>query len=129
MFARNQSVPRLVSLSPIMKRIVLNRLGTLVVVSVLNLQLSTALAQDAAFTPLTITNPTPTGSGFFASATAAAGTDRVLLGARGDDIGASSAGAVYLFSLEPLAPGVPSLTLQLLATNSVAVSWPSPSSG
>ena len=46
----------------------------------------------------TITNPTPANSAYFGSGVAAMGTDRVLIGAAGDNTGATSAGAAYLFS-------------------------------
>src|ERR1017187_817350 len=46
----------------------------------------------------TITNPTPADSAYFGSGVAAVGTDRVLIGAAGDNTGATSAGAAYLFS-------------------------------
>ena len=46
----------------------------------------------------TFTNPTPEIDDFFGSAVAALGSDRVLIGARGDNTGATDAGAVYLFS-------------------------------
>jgi len=51
---------------------------------------------------------------------AAAGTARVLIGSPGDNTGAIRAGAAYLFSIQPV------LTIRLTATNTVAVSWPSP---
>ncbi|MCL4786276.1 MAG: immunoglobulin domain-containing protein [Verrucomicrobia bacterium] len=46
----------------------------------------------------TFTNPTPADFDFFGSAVAAVGDDLVLIGAEGDDSGAESAGAAYLFS-------------------------------
>jgi len=46
----------------------------------------------------TFTNPTPAGSDFFGFAVAALGNDRLLIGAYGDDRGASGAGAAYLFN-------------------------------
>jgi hypothetical protein len=45
----------------------------------------------------TFTNPTPADFDSFANSIAAVGTDRVLVGALGDDTGASAAGAAYLF--------------------------------
>ncbi len=46
----------------------------------------------------TFTNPTPASFDFFGTALAAVGSDRVLIGAKGDNTGATSAGAAYLFS-------------------------------
>jgi hypothetical protein len=46
----------------------------------------------------TFTNPTPAASDWFGISAAALGTDRVLIGATGDDTGATDAGASYLFS-------------------------------
>jgi len=68
----------------------------------------------------TITNPTPAADDRFGYSVAAVGTDRVLIGAYQDNTGAGDAGAAYLFS------AVPSLTIRLTTTNTVAVSWPSP---
>jgi hypothetical protein len=45
----------------------------------------------------TFTNPTPVASEYFGWAVAAVGTDRVLIGAIGNNTGANSAGAAYLF--------------------------------
>ena len=63
----------------------------LVVSAALNLQLATALAQVT-----TITNPTPAVGACFGRSVAALGTDRLLIGAYQDDVGASRAGAAYL---------------------------------
>jgi hypothetical protein len=65
----------------------------LAIFSALNLQLSTADLQGAAFTVLAITNPTPAAGDNFGYSVAAVGTDRVLIGAWGDDTGANDAGA------------------------------------
>ena len=46
----------------------------------------------------TFTNPTPASLDCFGASVAAVGNDRVLIGAFGDDTGASSAGAAYLFN-------------------------------
>jgi hypothetical protein len=46
----------------------------------------------------TFTNPTPASLDRFGSSVATVGTDRVLIGADGDDTGATIAGAAYLFS-------------------------------
>ncbi len=44
------------------------------------------------------TNPTPVGTDYFGWSLAAVGTDKVLIGASGNDIGANNAGAAYLFT-------------------------------
>ena len=75
----------------------------------------------------TITNPTPADGDLFGVSVAAMGSDRVVIGAYEDNTGADGAGAAYLFNIAPA--GVPSLTIQLTITNTVAVSWPSPSTG
>jgi len=54
----------------------------------------------------TFTNPTPVGGDSFSYAVAAVGTDKVFIGANGDDTGAGSAGAAYLFSLNTYVPGL-----------------------
>jgi len=46
----------------------------------------------------TFTNPTPAASDSFGCAVAAVGVDNVLVGAYGDNAGATQAGAAYLFS-------------------------------
>lgn len=46
----------------------------------------------------TFSKPTPEVGDFFGHSVAAVGTDRVLIAAVGDDIGAADAGAAYLFS-------------------------------
>lgn len=75
----------------------------------------------------TFTNPTPAVADFFGYPVAGVGSDHVLVGTQLDDTGASDAGAAYLFSLPP--PAAPSLSISLTTTNTVAVSWPSPSTG
>jgi hypothetical protein len=78
---------------------ILNLLGALAALMALNLQLSTALAQGTTFTLLTtFTNPTPASGDYFGRSVAAVGSDRVLIGAHGDNAGATDAGAAYLFS-------------------------------
>jgi hypothetical protein len=72
----------------------------------------------------TFTNPAPASSDHFGSPVVAVGTDLVLIAALQDDMGAMDAGAAYLFS-----PVVPRLTIRRTTTNTVAVSWPSPSTG
>jgi len=54
----------------------------------------------------TFTNPTPAVSEYFGYSVAAVGNDRVLIGAYGDDTGAESAGAAYLFTLDTFTPGL-----------------------
>lgn len=71
----------------------------------------------------TFTNPTPVAFEFFGISVAAVGSDQVLIGASYENRDAGSAGAAYLFS------PIPSLTIRPTATNTVAVSWPSPSTG
>jgi len=46
----------------------------------------------------TFTNPTPATADWFGISVAAVGSDRVLIGAYGDDAGAVNAGAAYLFN-------------------------------
>lgn len=71
----------------------------------------------------TITNPTPADSEWFGCSVAAVGTDWMLIGAAGDNTGAGDAGAAYLFRAAPI------LTIRRTITKTVAVSWPSPSTG
>jgi hypothetical protein len=75
----------------------------------------------------TFSKPTPAASDGFGSAVAALGTNCVLIAALGDDTGATNSGAVYLFSVAVQTAGAPVLTICLTTTNTVAVSWPSPS--
>lgn len=63
----------------------------------------------------TFTSPNPSGSGYFGYSVAAVGPDRVLIGAHGDNLGASQTGAAYLFNTNG--------TLLMTFTN------PSPASG
>jgi hypothetical protein len=76
----------------------------------------------------TITNPTPATSDAFGARVAALGNDRVIIGATDDDLGATDAGAAYLFSIPALA-APPLLTIRKTSTNTVAITWPSPSTG
>ncbi len=69
------------------------------------------------------TNPTPRPSDQFGSAVAAVGVDRVLIGADRDSTGSYDAGAAYLFSI------LPRLTGRVTPTNTIALSWHSPSPG
>ena len=48
----------------------------------------------------TFTNPTPAVADYFGWSVAAVGTDRVLIGAYGDNTGATDAGAAYLFGTD-----------------------------
>ena len=75
----------------------------------------------------TFANPTPAPLDLFGVSVAAVGNDRVLVGACLDDTGATNSGAAYLFSIQTIAPQVPILSIGLTTTNTVAVSWPSPS--
>jgi hypothetical protein len=72
-----------------------------------------------------LTNPTPTIGGSFGGAVAAFGSDRFLIGAPAFGYGATNAGRAYLFNIPP----PPSLSISLTATNTVALSWPSTSTG
>ena len=49
---------------------------------------------------LTIPNPTPATFDSFGAAVAAVGSDRAIIGASGDDTGASGAGAAYLYATD-----------------------------
>jgi hypothetical protein len=68
----------------------------------------------------TFTNPMPASYDNFGYSVAAVGNDRMLIGAYLDN----NTGAAYLFST-----AVPILTIRLTSTNTIAVSWPSPSAG
>lgn len=76
----------------------------------------------------TITNPTPAASDAFGARVAALGNDRVIIGATYDDLGATDAGTAYLFSV-PASAIAPLLTIRRTTTNTVAISWPAPSTG
>lgn len=69
------------------------------------------------------TNPTSAHTDEFGFAVAAVGTDRVLVAAPLHITDGIIAGAAYLFST------IPNLGIKLTTTNTVAVSWPSPSPG
>jgi hypothetical protein len=58
----------------------------------------------------TLTNPSPTSGDFFGYAVAIAGT-RIVVGAIGDDTGASGAGIAYVYDLAGATPTVPVATL------------------
>jgi hypothetical protein len=77
----------------------------------------------------TITKPTPAAYDNFGTSVAAVGSELVLIGASGYDAGVEDVGAAYLFSLEPLTPVAPTLNIWLTPSNTVAVLWPSPSTG
>jgi outer membrane protein assembly factor BamB len=78
----------------------------------------------------TITNPTPAVGDGFSSRVAALGNDRVIIGAMFDDTQhAQNAGTAYLFSIPPAPAPPPSLTIMRTTTNTVVISWPSPSTG
>jgi len=74
----------------------------------------------------TITNPAPEAYDWFGFSVAAS-SDLVLIGAYADSTGTASAGAAHLYSLK--APGAPLLSIARTTTNTVAVYWPSPSTG
>jgi hypothetical protein len=77
---------------------------------------------------VTITNPAPSIGAYFGRSIAAVGTDRILIGADGNDTGEPDAGAAFLFSVPaPAAP--PTLAIQRTSTNTVVISWPSPATG
>lgn len=73
---------------------------------------------------VTFTNPAPAANDVFGYSVAAVSPNCVLIGAPFDDTDADNAGVVYLFSAS-----VPSLSIDYSAPNTVAVSWPSPSTG
>jgi hypothetical protein len=56
------------------------------------------MATTSDWFPLTIPNPTPATFDSFGNAVAAVGSDRLLIGASGDDTGTTNAGAAYLFT-------------------------------
>lgn len=76
----------------------------------------------------TLTNPAPAIGDGFGLRVAAFGSEGVIIGAPDDDAGAANAGSVYLFSV-PSQPIAPSLSIHLTSSNTVAISWPSPSTG
>jgi len=72
----------------------------------------------------TINNPTPALDHTFGLTLAPFGSEGVIIGAPG--FTATNTGSVFLFSVPSLS-GAPSLTIQFTASNTIAVSWPSPS--
>ena len=58
----------------------------------------------------TLNNPSPAAGDFFGNAVAISGT-RVVVGASGDDSGATNAGSVYVYDLGSSTPTVPTATL------------------
>jgi hypothetical protein len=72
----------------------------------------------------TINNPAPGIGDGFGSCLAAFGNDAVVIGAPGD----GDVGSAYLFSI-PAATSGPSLAIRRTTTNTVVISWPSPSTG
>ena len=72
-----------------------------------------------------ITNPTPALNDLFGASLAAIGTDKVLVGAHLDNTGATDSGAAYLFNLLQ----IPNLFLARTTTNTIAITWPSTSTG
>jgi hypothetical protein len=78
----------------------------------------------------TITNPTPAIGDGFGGRVAALGNDRLIIGAMFDDTQhAQNAGTAYLFSIPPAPAPPPSLSTGRTTTNTVVISWPSPSTG
>ena len=86
---------------------------------------------DASGRLLTVfTNPTPWDTDLFGYRVAAAGNERVLIGAGLDDQFGLEAGIAYLFTLEPPSPPAPSLSISLHPQFSIlTVAWPAPSEG
>ena len=70
----------------------------------------------------TITNPTPAVNDYFGWAVAAVGSDEVIIGSVWKDLGATDAGAAYLFALSN-----PSLSIARNATM-ISLSWVTPES-
>ncbi len=67
-----------------------------------------------------VTSPNPSGSDYFGFSVSSAGSNRVIVGAPGDDIGAEFAGAVYLFELVLAGP-----RLSLVRDQSTMhITWP-----
>jgi hypothetical protein len=77
----------------------------------------------------TINNPTTPATGdWFGYRLAAFGNEGVIISAPFDGTEAPDSGSVYLFSV-PSQPTAPSLSIRSTSSNTVAVSWPSPSTG
>jgi len=72
----------------------------------------------------TINAPNPEVDDTFGFALATVGSDFVAIGAYGKD---TYTGAAYLFSIPPATP--PSLAIHPSTTNTIVISWPSPSTG
>jgi len=70
----------------------------------------------------TITNPTPEFRDNFGSTVAAMGTNRIIIGAHLDNIGAADSGVAYLVTLSQTNP---KLTIARTITNTIEVAWPS----
>jgi len=76
----------------------------------------------------TVNNPTPGPDDYFGGYLAACGNGGVIIGTPGDDTSGPDAGSAYLFKLP--APAIALLlTIWLASSNTVVVSWPSPSTG
>jgi hypothetical protein len=71
---------------------------------------------------MTITNPTPAGSDYFGCSVAALGADRALIGAYGDNTGATDAGSAYLSIVAGQTTGPPPLFISQ-SVNTVTVFW------
>jgi hypothetical protein len=74
---------------------------------------------------LLATLPNPTTNAFFGDA-AWVGLNRAVVGDYESDIGGPDNGVAYLFEIIPQQPA---LRISLTSTNTIAVSWPSPSTG
>jgi hypothetical protein len=68
---------------------------------------------------MTITNPAPVYDDQFGSSVGDFGSEKIFVAARFSDIGATDAGATYLFSLQP------SPAISTTSTNTVRITWPS----
>ena len=75
----------------------------------------------------TINNPAPAPDDYFGSRVLAVGDEGVIILSQLDDTGTGNATSISLFNVP--SQTAPSLTIHMTASNTVAVSWPSPSSG
>lgn len=77
----------------------------------------------------TLTNPAPATGDLFGFRLATFGSERVIVSAPFADAGATDSGSVYLFSVPTTTTSAPSLAIRRTITNTLAISWPSPSTG
>jgi hypothetical protein len=68
------------------------------------------IASDDPLNPITLENPSPAAGDRFGSSVAIHGT-RVVVGARGDEAGAPSAGSAYVYDIAGATPMLPVVTL------------------